>query len=44
MWYNENLEDIRFGLNNIRLSVSDSPRKYIDNTNLIIDSYIKTKQ
>ncbi len=44
VWYNENLEDIRFGLNKIRLSVSDSPRKYIDNTNLIIDSYIKTKQ
>lgn len=40
VWYNEATEDIRQGLNRIRLTVSDSPRKYIDNTNAVIDSYL----
>lgn len=40
VWYNESTEDVRQGLNKIRLTVSDSPRKYVDNTNAIIESYL----
>ncbi|MBD5367035.1 MAG: hypothetical protein HDR82_08560 [Bacteroides sp.] len=38
-WYEDSIDDIKLGLDRIRLSVSDSPRKYVDNTNLIIDSH-----
>lgn len=43
VWYADNIEDIKSGLNRIRLSVSDSPRKYVDNTNSIIDTYVREK-
>lgn len=36
VWYEDNKDAIKSGLNRIRLSVSDSPRKYVDNTNKII--------
>ncbi|MDE6337033.1 MAG: hypothetical protein K2L34_10745 [Muribaculaceae bacterium] len=36
VWYKDNPDDIKSGLDRIRLSVSDSPRKYVDNTNNII--------
>lgn len=39
VWYGDNIGDIKSGLNRIRLSVSDSPRKYVDNTNSILDTY-----
>ncbi|MBD5321839.1 MAG: hypothetical protein HDS01_03590 [Bacteroides sp.] len=39
VWYNDSAFDIKSGLDRIRLSVSDSPRKYVDNTNSIISSY-----
>ena len=37
----EALEDIKGKLSDIRLSVSDAPRKYIDNTLDVIKDYIK---
>ncbi len=42
VWY-DGFEDVKLGLERIRLSVSDSPRKYVDNTNNIIDEFIKQK-
>lgn len=42
VWY-DGCEDVKLGLERIRLSVSDSPRKYVDNTNNIIDEFIKQK-
>lgn len=39
VWYNDFSNDIHSGLDRIRLSVSDSPRKYVDNTYSIIDKY-----
>lgn len=36
VWYDESTDAIKSGLDRIRLSVSDSPRKYVDNTNSII--------
>ena len=39
VWYREDYELVKSGLNRIRLSVSDSPRKYVDNTNNVIESY-----
>lgn len=42
VWY-DRCEDVKLGLERIRLSVSDSPRKYVDNTNNIIDEFIKQK-
>lgn len=39
VWYNDAIDDIKSGLDRIRLSVSDSPRKYVDNTNDIIDKF-----
>ena len=41
VWYNNSSDDVKSGLERIRLSVSDSPRKYVDNTNNIIDDFIK---
>lgn len=41
VWYDESSTDIKSGLDRIRLNVSDSPRKYVDNTNDIIGSYNK---
>ena len=43
VWYNDSYDDVKFGLERIRLSVSDSPRKYVDNTNHIIDDFIGSK-
>lgn len=43
VWYNDSYDDVKFGLERIRLSVSDSPRKYVDNTNHIIDDFIESK-
>lgn len=43
VWYNESSSDVKTGLERIRLSVSDSPRKYVDNTNNIIDEYANSK-
>lgn len=40
IWYNDPLVDIKTGLAKVRLSVSDSPRKYVDNTKKIIDDYM----
>ena len=40
-WYNEDHDIVRAGLERIRLSVSDSPRKYVDNTNMVIKTYYK---
>lgn len=37
VWYNDQGVDVKSGLDRIRLSVSDSPRKYVDNTNAIIN-------
>lgn len=39
VWYSEPLDEVKLGLDRIRLSVSDSPRKYVDNTNSIIDTF-----
>lgn len=36
VWYNDSLDEIKSGLDRIRLSVSDYPRKYIDNTNKVL--------
>lgn len=44
LWYNEPGIDIKSGLDRIRLSVSDSPRKYVDNTNSIIDNLIAERE
>ena len=44
MWYSngqQSLEDIKEWLTNIRHTVSDSPRKYIDNTLNVINEYGK---
>lgn len=38
VWYKENKDDMKNGLSRLRLSVSDSPRKYVDNTNLMLKS------
>lgn len=38
VWYKENEDDIKSGLSRLRLSVSDSPRKYVDNTSLMLKS------
>lgn len=43
VWYKEAVNDIKSGLDRIRLSVSDSPRKYVDNTNDIIDKLCDSK-
>lgn len=40
VWYNDSFDKVKSGLNRIRLSVSDSPRKYVDNTNNIIEDFI----
>lgn len=37
-WYKENEDNIRASLSRLRLSVSDSPRKYVDNTNSMLES------
>ncbi len=39
VWYEDNKDTIKLGLDRIRLSVSDSPRKYVDNTNKIIAEF-----
>ena len=44
VWYNEDYEIVKLGLERIRLSVSDSPRRYVDNTHIIIDNYSKIFQ
>jgi hypothetical protein len=44
LWYNEHGIDIKSGLDRIRLSVSDSPRKYVDHTNSIIDDLIAERE
>lgn len=43
VWYNDTSDDVKSGLERIRLNVSDSPRKYVDNTNSIIDDFIEKK-
>ena len=43
VWY-DNHKDAKEGLERIRLSVSDSPRKYVDNTNDLIDKIKNNKQ
>lgn len=42
VWYNDT-DKVKSGLDRLRLSVSDSPRKYVDNTNAIIDT-LKEKE
>lgn len=43
VWY-DNHKDAKEGLERIRLSVSDSPRKYVDNTNDLINKIKNNKQ
>lgn len=43
VWYDDSYDVVKSGLDKIRLSVSDSPRKYVDNTNSIIDEFIRQK-
>ena len=43
VWYDDSYDVVKSGLDKIRLSVSDSPRKYVDNTNSIIDEFILQK-
>lgn len=40
-WYKDSCSEVKSGLERIRLTVSDSPRKYVDNTNSIIDDFLK---
>ena len=40
VWYKDNFESILSGLDKIRLTVSDAPRKYIDNTKNVISQYM----
>ncbi|MDE5842672.1 MAG: hypothetical protein K2H35_02915 [Muribaculaceae bacterium] len=39
VWYSKDYKSAEYGLEKIRLSVSDSPRKYVDNTNTVIAEY-----
>lgn len=41
VWYNDSCDDAKSGLERIRLTVSDSPRKYVDNTDSLIDQLVK---
>ena len=44
VWYKDYVDEARKGLERIRLSVSDSPRKYIDNTKMIINTFIANQK
>ena len=39
IWYNDPETDVESGLDKIRLSVSDYPRKYVDNTRAILKDF-----
>lgn len=43
IWYKDNIDTIESEIDRIRLSVSDSPRKYIDNTKQIIRDFIDSQ-